>query len=145
MKRLIAEWLWRAAIVCALGWIGWGMHQIRVQMQQPDDEATTAAAPADLQDNLDELSDGIAKLNEKVDAMMVAMLQLTRLASTPTNRSVLCARRTQEVIGVGRLACGRDRYRVRCRAGGLCDSFRVTTTLSSSDVKWLVSLALTPC
>jgi predicted GNAT superfamily acetyltransferase len=78
VKRLIAEWFWRAAIVCALGWIGWEMHQIRVQMQQPDDEATTAAAPADLQGNLDELSDGIAKLNEKVDAMMVAMLSRRR-------------------------------------------------------------------
>jgi hypothetical protein len=78
VKRLIAEWLWRAAIVSALGWIGWEMHQIRVQMQMPDDETTTAAAPDDLQDSLDELSDGIAKLNEKVDAMMVAMLQLKR-------------------------------------------------------------------
>ena len=78
MKRTIAEWLWRAAIICALGWIGWEMHQIRLQMQQPDDEATTAAAPDDLRDSLDELSDGIAKINEKVDAMMVAMLQLKR-------------------------------------------------------------------
>ncbi len=78
MKRLIAEWLWRAAIVCTLGWIGWEMHQIRVQLQQPDDEAITAATPDDLQDSLDDLSDGIAKLNEKVDAMMVAMLQLKR-------------------------------------------------------------------
>ena len=78
MKRTIAEWLWRAAIICALGWIGWEMHQIRLQMQQPDDEATTAAAPDDLQESLDELSDGIAKINEKVDAMMVAMLQLKR-------------------------------------------------------------------
>jgi hypothetical protein len=76
VKRLIAEWLWRTAIVCALGWIGWEMHQIRVQMQQPDDEAITAATRDDLQDSLDDLSDGIAKLNEKVDAMMVAMLQL---------------------------------------------------------------------
>ena len=78
MKRLIAEWLWRAAIVCTLGWIGWEMHQIRVQLQQPDDEAITAATPDDLQDSLDDLSDGIAKLNKKVDAMMVAMLQLKR-------------------------------------------------------------------
>ena len=78
VKRLIAEWLWRAAIVCALGWIGWEMRQIRAQMQPPDDEATTAAAPDDLQDSLDELSDGIATLNEKVDAIMVALLQLKR-------------------------------------------------------------------
>jgi hypothetical protein len=78
VKQSSAEWLWRAALVCALGGIGWEMHQIRVQMQQPDNETTTAAAPDDLQDSLDDLSDGIAKLNEKVDAMMVAMLQLKR-------------------------------------------------------------------
>jgi hypothetical protein len=55
------------------------MHQIRVQLEQPDEETTTAStAPDDLQDSLDELSDGIAKLNEKVDAMMVAMLQFKR-------------------------------------------------------------------
>ncbi len=78
MKRLIAEWLWRAAIVCVLGWIGWELHEIRLQIQQTDDEATTAAAPDDLQDSLDDLGDGIAKLNEKVDAMMVAMMQLKR-------------------------------------------------------------------
>jgi hypothetical protein len=78
VKRLIVEWLWRAAIVCALGWIGWEMHQIRVLIEQPDDEATSAAAPDDLQDSFDGLSDGIARLDEKVDAMMVAMLQLKR-------------------------------------------------------------------
>jgi hypothetical protein len=54
------------------------MHQIRVQLQQPDDETTSAAAPDDLQDSLDLLNDGIARLNEKVDAMMVAMMQLQR-------------------------------------------------------------------
>ncbi len=78
MKRTIAEWLWRAAIICALGWIGWEMHQIRLQMQRPDDETTTAAESDPLQDSLDELSDDVATLNEKVDAMMVAMLQLKR-------------------------------------------------------------------
>jgi len=78
MKRTIAEWLWRAAIIFALGWSGRVIHQIRLQMQQPDDEATTAAAPDDLQDSLDELSEGMATLNEKVEAMMVAMLQLKR-------------------------------------------------------------------
>lgn len=78
MKKLLAEWLWRAAIVCALGWVGWELHQIRLQLQQPDEETTTATAPDNLQDSLDDLNDGIAKLNEKVDAMMVAMLQLKR-------------------------------------------------------------------
>jgi hypothetical protein len=70
--------LWRAAIVCALGWIGWELHQMRVNLKQPDDEATVAAAPDDLQDRLDALIDDVATLNAKIDAIMVAMLQLTR-------------------------------------------------------------------
>jgi len=78
VKRLIAEWLWRAAIVCALGWIGWELHEMRVDLQQPDDEATTAAAPEDIQDSIDVLMDDVATLNAKIDAIMVAMLQLKR-------------------------------------------------------------------
>jgi hypothetical protein len=70
--------LWRAAIVCALGWIGWELHQMRVNLKQPDDEATVAAAPDDLQDRLDALIDDVATLNAKIDAIMVAMLQLKR-------------------------------------------------------------------
>lgn len=78
MQRLLGEWLWRAAIVRALGWIGWELHQMRVNLKQPDDEATVAAAPDDLQDRLDALIDDVATLNAKIDAIMVAMLQLTR-------------------------------------------------------------------
>ena len=80
MKRQIAEWLWRAAIVCALGWIGWELHQIRLELQQPDDDQVTAeaAAPDDLQDRIDELGNQLAVLHEKVDAIMIAMTQLKR-------------------------------------------------------------------
>jgi hypothetical protein len=78
VQRLLGEWLWRAAIVCALGWIGWELHQMRVNLKQPDDEATVAAAPDDLQDRLDALIDDVATLNAKIDAIMVAMLQLKR-------------------------------------------------------------------
>ena len=46
-------------------------------MAQPvDDQATTAAAPDDVQNSLDDLRDGVATLNAKVDAMMMAMMQL---------------------------------------------------------------------
>ena len=78
MKRLLAEWLWRAAIVCALGWIGWELHELRMDLQQPDEETTTAAAPEDIQDSIDVLMDDVATLNAKIDAIMVAMLQLKR-------------------------------------------------------------------
>ncbi len=76
MKRLLAEWLWRAAIVCALGWIGWELHELRMDLQQPDDEATTAAAPEDIQDSIDVLMDDVATLNAKIDATMVAVLHV---------------------------------------------------------------------
>jgi hypothetical protein len=38
MKRLIAEWIWRAAIIVALGWIGLELHQLRQDMMAPIDE-----------------------------------------------------------------------------------------------------------
>lgn len=80
MKRLIAEWLWRAAIVCALAWIGWELHQLRLDLQPPaDDEVTAeAAAPDELQDRIDDIDDQLAALHAKVDAIMVAMAQLAR-------------------------------------------------------------------
>ncbi len=80
MNRLIAEWLWRAAIVCALAWIGWELHQMRLDLQPPaDDEVTAeAAAPDELQDRIDDIDDQLATLHDKVDAIMIAMAQLKR-------------------------------------------------------------------
>jgi hypothetical protein len=79
MKRLITEWLWRATLFCALAWIGWELHEIRLEMQRPVEDQTTADADPDpLQESLDALRDDVATLNEKVDAMMVAMMQLKR-------------------------------------------------------------------
>lgn len=77
MNRLIADWLWRMALLGALCWIGWELHGLREDMVQPvDDQATTAAAPDDVQNSLDDLRDGVATLNAKVDAMMMAMMQM---------------------------------------------------------------------
>jgi hypothetical protein len=77
MNRLIADWLWRMALLGALCWIGWELHGLREDMVQPvEDQATTAAAPDDVQNSLDDLRDGVATLNAKVDAMMMAMMQL---------------------------------------------------------------------
>jgi hypothetical protein len=77
MNRLIADWLWRMALLGALCWIGWELHGLREDMMQPvDDQATTATAPDDVQNSLDDLRDGVATLNAKVDAMMMAMMQL---------------------------------------------------------------------
>ena len=77
MNRLIADWLWRMALLGALCWIGRELHGLRDDMAQPvDDQATTATAPDDVQNSLDDLRDGVATLNAKVDAMMMAMMQL---------------------------------------------------------------------
>jgi len=79
MKRLIAEWLWRAVLICALGWMGWELHQIRLGMQRSVEDQTTAEAESGpLQDSIDALREDVATLNEKVDAMMAAMMQLKR-------------------------------------------------------------------
>jgi hypothetical protein len=79
MKRLIADWLWRATIIVALGWIGWELHQIREQLLPTAEEQSTAEAEPDpLRDSIDELSDDVAKLDAKLDAIMVAMTRLAR-------------------------------------------------------------------
>jgi hypothetical protein len=77
MKRMLAEWLWRTAMVCALGWIGWELHQMRADLQQPVDDQTTAETDP-LGDSIDELSDHVAVLDAKLDAIMVAMTKLAR-------------------------------------------------------------------
>jgi hypothetical protein len=79
MKQLIADWLWRMALLGALCWIGWELHGLREEMMEPvDDQPTAATAPGDVQDNLDDLRDSVATLSTKVDAMMIGMMQLKR-------------------------------------------------------------------
>ena len=74
MKQWVAEWLWRAALLGALAWIGWELHLLRADMNAPvDDTTTTAAAPDDTQDSLDAIRDDLAGLTEKVDAILVVM------------------------------------------------------------------------
>jgi hypothetical protein len=74
MKRLIAEWLWRVAVLCILAVIAWELLGLRMDIAQPaDDQQTVAAAPDDLQDSLDSIRDDIASLTTKVDAILVVM------------------------------------------------------------------------
>jgi hypothetical protein len=74
MKRLIAEWLWRMALLGLLGWIGWELHGVRADMNQPTDEQTAAATgPDEVQDRLEAIRDDLEVLNQKVDAIMVVM------------------------------------------------------------------------
>jgi hypothetical protein len=74
MKQLVAEWLWRTAVLCALVVIAWELHVLRTDVAQPvDDQTTTAAAPDETLDSLDEIRDELAQLTQKVDAILVVM------------------------------------------------------------------------
>jgi hypothetical protein len=74
MKRLIAEWLWRVAVLCILGVIAWQLFALRADIAQPaDDSATVAAAPDETQASLDAIRDDIDALARKVDAILVVM------------------------------------------------------------------------
>ena len=83
MKKFIAEWLWRLAVLAALAWIGASLHQIHEDLLQPaDDSQSAAAGPDDGQDGSasadDEVHQQLALLNQKLDAIMIAMAQLRR-------------------------------------------------------------------
>lgn len=73
MKRLIAEWLWRIAVLCVLGVIAWELLALRADLAQPADDQTITAGPDDAQDSLDAIRDDIASLTRKVDAILVVM------------------------------------------------------------------------
>ena len=81
MKRLIAEWLWRLAVLAALAWIGASLHQIHEDLLQPaDDGQSMATAPDGSADSTDPSDDALRQqldlLNQKLDAIMIAMAQL---------------------------------------------------------------------
>ena len=74
MTRWIADWLWRMAVLVALGWIGWELHVLHEDVKQPpEDQATVATAPDETQDSLDEIRDELVRLAQKVDAILVVM------------------------------------------------------------------------
>lgn len=75
MKRLIAEWLWRAAVMCALGLIAWELQRVHedITAQPTEDASTMAEAPDETLRSVDAIRDDIAELAQKVDAILVAM------------------------------------------------------------------------
>lgn len=75
-KAGLVEWLWRIAVLCALGWIGMLLQQLHEDLLQPvDGTSSTAAAtePDDTQDSLDAIRDDIDDLSKKVDAILVVL------------------------------------------------------------------------
>jgi hypothetical protein len=73
---LIADWLWRMALLGALCWIGSQLHEFREDMNEPVGEQTTASIEPDvLKDSLAALHDDIEDLKQKVDAILLAMIR----------------------------------------------------------------------
>lgn len=74
VRRWAADWLWRMAVLAALGWIGWELHALRMDVNQaPDEQATVATAPDETQDTLEAIRDDLESLTQKVDAILVVM------------------------------------------------------------------------
>jgi hypothetical protein len=75
MKRLIAEWCWRVAILCILAVIAWELQRVHEDIiaPSPDEGPATAAAPDETQESLDAISDHLARLDQKVDAILLVM------------------------------------------------------------------------
>ena len=75
MMRSIAEWLWRVAVLCGLGMIAWELQRVHEDIVAPaaDDGTPVAAVPDATQQSLDAISDDIARLDQKVDAILVVM------------------------------------------------------------------------
>ena len=73
MKRMIAEWLWRGALLAALGWIGWELMLLHNDLNQPAEDTTVTAAADDTLDSLDQIRDDLGVLTRKVDAILVVL------------------------------------------------------------------------
>jgi hypothetical protein len=73
VKRLIAEWLWRAALLAALGWIGWELMLLHDDLRPAPDDQTTAEAGDSTQDALDGITDQLEDLTQKVNAILVVL------------------------------------------------------------------------
>ena len=74
MKRSIVEWTWRVAMLGALLWVGWELHRFHDDMLQPvEQEPTLTADTEEVLRGIDDVRDDVADLNDKVDAVIVAL------------------------------------------------------------------------
>lgn len=71
MIRTAAEWLWRAAVLCALIWVGYELRSLHADLLAPAEGSTTAEAdPGEIQDSLDAMREALADLNRKVELLI---------------------------------------------------------------------------
>ncbi len=69
-----AEWLWRLSLLAAVLWVGWEVRQFHLDYLEPvDDGSTVSAAADDSQATLDDLRAEVATLNDKLDAIALAL------------------------------------------------------------------------
>jgi hypothetical protein len=73
MKSKIAEWLWRFAVLLALGWIGLQLQRLHEDVIAPVDDAANVASSDETQGALDSIHDDLDALTKKVDAILVVM------------------------------------------------------------------------
>lgn len=73
MKSLVAEWLWRLAVLLALAWIGLQLQRLHEDIVQPVEDESTVAAADETQNSLDAIRDDLDGLAKKVDAILVVM------------------------------------------------------------------------
>jgi hypothetical protein len=77
MKRIIGEWVWRVAMVCALGWLGLELHGLREDLAQPADEDPAMTAEADGSDSqgcVDAVRQRVRDSAPKIAAAPLAMI-----------------------------------------------------------------------
>jgi len=73
--RTMADWIWRAALLGALVWVGAELHGLRLNLEAPplvDETIASSGTDAD-QDSLDTIRDDVADIKQKVNAIMVVM------------------------------------------------------------------------
>lgn len=74
MNRSIAEWIWRVALLAALGSIAWELQRLHEDLKQPgDDPVAVASASSETQDSLDAIRDDLEGLTQKVNAILQVM------------------------------------------------------------------------
>ena len=75
VKRLIAEWLWRAVVLCVLGVIAWELQRVHedITAQPSEDASTMVEAPEETLRSVDAIRDDIADLAQKMDAIRIAI------------------------------------------------------------------------
>jgi hypothetical protein len=76
MKRIIGEWVWRVALVCALGWVGLELHGLREDLSQPADDDPSVTAEAD-----GESSEGCVRQRSRGSGQKIAAAHLASTAS----------------------------------------------------------------